>query len=225
MELLQTLQRIFYFLSSLLLYPVLLLLLALLAYSIYRAGKLTGEFVSRRQEGYLERRHVEALIGWRGHTGETAPPPCIPQGAWKSTTRLWDIQNNSSVPLETALGVWLQETEQALTRPLERLRLAAKLGPSLGLMGTLIPMCNALAELSHGNLSRVADQLIIAFSTTVVGVAVACLCYPILVLKQKWVVQELRNLEYLVEVTVRENNSKQGESHEVSKKETSCQTF
>jgi biopolymer transport protein ExbB/TolQ len=68
-------------------------------------------------------------------------------------------------------------------------------------------MCNALAELSQGNLSRVADQLIIAFGTTVVGLAVACTCYAIHLQEQKWVVEELRNLEYLAEITSKEGKA------------------
>ena len=46
-----------------------------------------------------------------------------------------------------------------------------KVGPSLGLLGTLIPMGSSLASLATGNLEAMAGQMIVAFTTTIIGLA------------------------------------------------------
>ncbi|MBQ6826992.1 MAG: MotA/TolQ/ExbB proton channel family protein, partial [Thermoguttaceae bacterium] len=48
-----------------------------------------------------------------------------------------------------------------------------KTGPALGLMGTLIPLGPALLGLAKGDLETLATNLVVAFSTTVVGLTVA----------------------------------------------------
>ena len=50
-------------------------------------------------------------------------------------------------------------------------RLLVKVGPSLGLLGTLIPMGTALASLATGNLDAMAGQMVVAFTTTIIGLA------------------------------------------------------
>ena len=47
-------------------------------------------------------------------------------------------------PLDLRLERLLQDQERRLWQPLARLRLAVRVGPALGLMGTLIPMAHAL---------------------------------------------------------------------------------
>ena len=49
----------------------------------------------------------------------------------------------------------------------------AKLGPILGIMGTLIPLGPALLGLAQGDLETLASNLVVAFATTVVGLLVA----------------------------------------------------
>ncbi len=81
-------------------------------------------------------------------------------------------------------------------RPVERLRVLTRIAPALGLMGTLIPMCGALAALMDGKLDKVAGNLIVAFGTTVIGLASACICFVLLYVEQRRAIAELRRLEY-----------------------------
>ena len=55
----------------------------------------------------------------------------------------------------------------------ERADRLVKTGPALGLMGTLIPLGPALLGLAKGDLETLATNLVVAFSTTVVGLTVA----------------------------------------------------
>ena len=79
----------------------------------------------------------------------------------------------------------------------------ARVGPMFGLMGTLIPMGPALIGLASGNIQQLASNLVIAFSTTVIGILVGVICYSISMVKRRWYAQDLSDMEYIVELLVR----------------------
>lgn len=64
----------------------------------------------------------------------------------------------------------------ALTRTarvrIERVDVLARVGPMLGLMGTLIPLGPGLSALGRGDVAALAAAVTVAFDTTVVGLAV-----------------------------------------------------
>ena len=94
----------------------------------------------------------------------------------------------------------LQDYELKIADELMQARLVARVGPMLGLMGTLIPMGPALMGLSSGNIQQLAANLVIAFSTTVLGLLAGGVAYSILLIKKKWYMQDLSDMEYVVEV-------------------------
>ena len=81
-----------------------------------------------------------------------------------------------------------------------RMRVGVRVGPILGLMGTLIPMGPALMSLSTGNLEAMAGNLIIAFSTTVVGLLIGALCLVMLVARQHWYAKDMSDVEHILEI-------------------------
>ncbi|MCA9042054.1 MAG: MotA/TolQ/ExbB proton channel family protein [Planctomycetaceae bacterium] len=72
-----------------------------------------------------------------------------------------------------------------------------RIGPILGLMGTLIPLSPALLGLSAGNLDQLAQNLVVAFSTTVLGLFIAGICYGIWLTRRQWYAADLANVEYI----------------------------
>ena len=72
-----------------------------------------------------------------------------------------------------------------------------KLGPMLGLMGTLIPMGPALVGLAAGDITSMAYNMQVAFATTVVGIMTAVIGIITLQVKQRWYAHELNDLEYI----------------------------
>lgn len=71
------------------------------------------------------------------------------------------------------------QIEAALAQDVNRMRVAVRLGPLLGLVGTLIPLGPGLMALNEGDLGRLASQLVVAFSTTVVGLLIGGISYAI----------------------------------------------
>ena len=94
----------------------------------------------------------------------------------------------------------LRETEQTLLKELDRLKIMVRVGPGLGLIGTLIPMGTGLAGLSQGDFSRLSGDLVIAFTTTVVGLALGLICYFFYVVQYRWFEVDMKNMELVVEI-------------------------
>lgn len=63
----------------------------------------------------------------------------------------------------------LKQIEWQARRRIERADLVTRIGPMLGLMGTLIPLGPGLAALGEGNLEILTTAMMVAFDTTVMG--------------------------------------------------------
>jgi len=91
------------------------------------------------------------------------------------------------------------ESEEALRRSLNPSRMLVKVAPSLGLIGTLIPMGVSLASMAAGNLEAMAGQMVVAFTTTIIGLACGTGAYVINVVRQSWVNESIREQRFLAE--------------------------
>ncbi len=90
-----------------------------------------------------------------------------------------ELRQAPRVTLEARIDHLVGQIEAGLARDVNRVRVLVRLGPCLGLAGTLIPLGPGLMALSEGDLSRLSAQLVVAFSTTVVGLLVGGVSYVI----------------------------------------------
>ena len=79
-------------------------------------------------------------------------------------------------------------------------KLLAKVGPVLGLIGTLIAMSPALTGLSQGDISKMASNMQVVFATTVVGLVVSLVGLVTLQFKQRWYSKEVNQLDYITRI-------------------------
>ena len=91
------------------------------------------------------------------------------------------------------------EREEQVRRTLTGSRLLVRVGPSLGLLGTLIPMGAALASLTTGNLDAMAAQMVVAFTTTIVGLASGTAAFVVQMVRHGWVNETVREQRFLAE--------------------------
>jgi len=83
---------------------------------------------------------------------------------------------------------------------LDILKIMIRIGPGLGLIGTLIPMGTGLASLSQGDMSRLTADLVIAFTTTVVGLALGLAAYAFYTVRRRWLLDDLRVITLAAEL-------------------------
>ncbi|MGP8337376.1 MAG: MotA/TolQ/ExbB proton channel family protein [Methanosarcinaceae archaeon] len=105
------------------------------------------------------------------------------------------LENNKFPELERLFG----EYEIRMASRLEKTRIMSTVAPMLGLMGTLIPMGPALVGLSSGNVAQLADNLIIAFSTTVLGLFVGSVGFLLTLVRRRWYQYDLEDIEYILD--------------------------
>jgi biopolymer transport protein ExbB/TolQ len=192
-----------FMISNSLLYPVILVLLCLIGWSFISSGQFVSEYTSRNRDAVRLKagcRDVKAKIELGEF--EAASAALVGSGSnhflEKFIKDLSAILEAENFPVEAEK--LLQDYEIKIADELMQARLVARVGPILGLMGTLIPMGPALIGLSSGNIQQLAANLVIAFSTTVLGLLAGGVAYCILLIKKKWYTQDLSDMEYVVEV-------------------------
>ena len=159
---------IFYHISQLLLFPVLLAIYALFLYSLIEIGRFAAVW-------WFRKRERATYLAGQYHNLTRAYPLTI----------YWAMNPD----LQT------KELETYALKLLEPVRIATRVTPMLGLIATLIPMGPALMALSENNVFAMSDHLRTAFTAVIIGLAAASLTYWIASVKRRWLVEELTAIE------------------------------
>jgi biopolymer transport protein ExbB/TolQ len=85
----------------------------------------------------------------------------------------------------------LDDLDVAAMKRLEFIRVATRVTPMLGLMATLIPMGPALVALTRNDVAQMGDLLRSAFSSVVLALAAASVCFWIATVRRRWCAEEL----------------------------------
>ena len=101
-----------------------------------------------------------------------------------------------------------QEYQIATKAYCDRPERLARIAPALGLMGTLIPLGPALVGLSQGDLDTLANGLVVAFSTTVVGLATAILAGFVAAARKRWARRDFALVTFALERAQDEDEAK-----------------
>ena len=96
----------------------------------------------------------------------------------------------------------LDQEEFHAKKVLAKTDLLAKLGPTLGLMGTIIPLGPGLVALGQGDVRGLSEAMTVAFDTTVVGIAAGAIGALISLFRHRWYEKELNTMELLLEAIV-----------------------
>ena len=97
----------------------------------------------------------------------------------------------------------LDDAQIATERALGKLHFGVRLGPMLGLAGTLIPLGPALRTLGNSDFNNLGEQLIVSFSSTVVGLFIGALCFVMYAIRQRWYTQDLNDLEFVARTLIK----------------------
>ena len=196
MNLLGLLENGLFALSQVLRLPVITLLWVCVAASIFMSGGCAVEFLARRRErGHFDlKRWVEEGPVLRASEGRRGSLPA------SLGRMLRDLGAETRASLSAGgLEHMVLEREEVARRTLNGSRLLIRVGPSLGLLGTLIPMGSALASLTAGNLEAMAGQMVVAFTTTIVGLSTGTVAYVIQMVRHGWVHESVREQRFLAE--------------------------
>jgi len=177
-ELTHMLEHILYMISSSLYLPVLLIVTLLAAYSVYTCGRLAQEWLERRQAGSRTVRLFSLDLA----------------------VALGRQQRANAAPLDVELELLLQTHEHRQLIKLDQVRFVIKLGPALGLMGTLIPMGISLAALAQGNIPSMAGSMVTAFTATVTGLGCGVITYLVALVREQWLRADFAAMRHQAEL-------------------------
>jgi hypothetical protein len=107
------------------------------------------------------------------------------------------VEHRTATNGEDRIAKDLAEFDYSSIRRLERTRILVRVGPALGLMGTLIPLAPALAGLAEGDVETLSENLRVAFSVTVAGLLVGAIAYGISLVRDRLYGQDFSDLEYV----------------------------
>lgn len=180
MGLTQGIEHLLYQVSSALYLPVIMACLGLVLYIPWLLGALIFDALARRRQLPAVAAFQAALAAEQARFG----PP------------------HDAAQREASIERLLQRHELTLQRALDRVRFVIKVGPSVGLMGTLIPMGISLASLAEGNIPKMAGSMVTAFTATVAGLGAGVVAYLIALVRERWVREDLREMAYAAELAV-----------------------
>lgn len=186
---------ILYWISTGLLVPVIVLLIVLFGRALLLVGNFYGQYLSIRKTEALLRNELNTL------TPATVEELASKLPEKSSSLVIFYIRRVLEAKDSPArIQRLLANFEIAADKDLAISKTLTKLGPILGLMGTLIPMGPALAGLASGDIASMAYNMQIAFATTVIGLVAGAVGFLTQQVKQRWYLQDMTNLEFLSEL-------------------------
>ena len=180
--------------------PVIVFLLLFALYAVISVGSLISEYSSRKK---VPVRLIKDLIFSISRTKDISEIETIVKNAQipKNQKRvLVNIARSSELKKDSreAFAEKLIENEEdIIEKKLQTTDIITKIGPTLGLMGTLIPMGPGLAALGSGDVTTLSNAIIVAFDTTVVGIGAGAVAYVVSKIRRRWYEQYLSNLDAL----------------------------
>lgn len=182
--------------------PVIIFLVIFALFAILAIGGLISEYTSRKK---VTPDIIEELIYLISNANSIEDIKNIIKNAKIYESQkvvLIKILRSNSLTRDSrhALAKKLIEFEENnFTKKIEKTDVVTRIGPTLGLMGTLIPMGPGLAALGAGDVNTLANAIIIAFDTTVVGIGAGAVAYFVSKVRRRWYEEYLSNLDALAD--------------------------
>ncbi|MBX7076240.1 MAG: MotA/TolQ/ExbB proton channel family protein [Methanobacteriaceae archaeon] len=183
--------------------PVIVFLLLFAIASVIILGGLLSEYTTRKKVPMKVMRELIYKISESESVDEMKTiisEAMIP----KSQKRVLDqIASSSDLTQDSRIALarkYLENEEDKTEKSLEKTDIITRIGPTLGLMGTLIPMGPGLAALGTGDVNTLSQAIIVAFDTTVVGIGAGAIAYFVSKVRRRWYEEYLSNLDALSDV-------------------------
>ncbi len=197
MNILAALENGLFALGQVLRFPVMALLWVCVIAALFMSGSCVADWVVRRRE-----RQGFDLDLWlrRGAVldADDARKRALPSTLRKLLAEVEQGRADDTLG-DGGLEHLVLESEESVRKTLSGPRMLVKVGPALGLLGTLIPMGTSLASLAAGNLEAMSGQMVVAFTTTIIGLATGTLAYVVASVRLAWVNEAVREQRFLAE--------------------------
>lgn len=184
--------QVLFWISNSLLIPNIIALIVLFVYSLLLIGSFYNSFMTKRRVDALLDGETDIALARlrekRQQLHQDSPSLLV-----RYLVRILDRKEITEEYLQYQLSQFESDAEREVNVP----RILIKVGPVLGLIGTLISMSPALVGLSSGDIESMAYNMQIVFATTVVGLVICLVGLITQQYKQRWFALDLARLEYV----------------------------
>ena len=185
--------------------PVLVILLIIVIISIISLGGVIAEYTSRKKVPIGTIRDLIYDINNTASVDDLKniiANAKIPKAQKKALTEIASSESLGKDSREALARKLFEFEEEKTMDNLQKTDIITRIGPTLGLMGTLIPMGPGLAALGAGDINTLASSLTVAFNTTIVGIGSGALCYVIGKIRSGWYDRYLSDLDALIDAVL-----------------------
>lgn len=184
--------------------PVIIFLLLFAVAVVVLLGGLIREFRHRKT---ISNAEMKNLISGISNSGSESEMLNIIENSEIPNSQKNDLKEiiSSDMDMESKIALakkLVSSREKKLEKRLSYTDIITRIGPTLGLMGTLIPMGPGLAALGTGDIVTLSNAIIVAFDTTVVGIGAGALAYVISKIRRRWYGEYIANLDVLTDVVL-----------------------
>lgn len=168
--------------------PVMVILIILLLLALVSLGMLLCEIFTEKKR---LRAKVPGLIQQLGAVPTSDIPSLVEASGLLRRQKnvlntLYESQDLPEEALVAMAGRLLYKEEEHYKKRLSQTDTIAKTAPMFGLMGTLIPLGPGILALGEGQVDVLAQSIMIAFDTTVVGLIAAAVALVISQIRKFW---------------------------------------
>lgn len=180
--------------------PVIIILLLFAIFAVITLGRLLSEFISRKKvpvKLIKEMIYAIAISNAVEDIKNIVNNASIEKSQKVVLREIADSKSLGKKSREALARKLIEDEEDNIEKDLQRTDIVTRIGPTLGLMGTLIPMGPGLAALGSGDVTTLAAAIIVAFDTTVIGIGAGAVAYFASKIRRRWYEQYLSNLDAL----------------------------
>lgn len=186
--------NILYWISTGLLVPVIVLLIYFFIRALLLIGSFFGQYMMERKTSAMLKERIkdlqpEEVIPFVESLSDKSSAPVV-----KYLKKVVEARDN-----QARMDMLVSDYELETDKNIATSKLLTKMGPILGLMGTLIPMGPALVGLASGDIASMAYNMQVAFATTVVGLVVSAIGFITQQAKERWASCNATVLDFVVE--------------------------
>ena len=180
--------------------PIIVILIAMIVFSVFCIGWIIAEAASERSHmRYSLPRLLDTL-----KSGRETPAACIEKSGLlrRQKEALLELTKHPDFDEEMLRSLadnLLGQEHSHYDGILKLTGLISKLAPMAGLLGTLIPLGPGVIALGRGGTYTLSSSLLTAFDTTIAGLLSAGICLVIHTIRGRWYAAYMRDLETLMD--------------------------
>lgn len=199
----EVISKSLFWVANSLLIPDIIILLFLFARSLLLIGSFYNQFMVKRKN---DKQLNELIKNLNPASIETLTESLPSKDNSLFIKYLRDLLTNPAS--EAYANFLISNFENEAEKDTSLSKLLSKIGPILGLVGTLIAMSPALVGLSTGDISGMAYNMQVVFATTVVGLVISGVGLCTLQFKQRWYARDVNNLDYVSSILIENTEQK-----------------